>query len=197
MSKHKMIWAPLVVAAMLFFTAMPGHAITIGINAEITAVNNAGYPTNPFSVNVGDIFAWALTYNEAAVSPTGLDLETITDLSGPVGNFTFVEQQDIDFAIGWPKLILINQNPVGIDFTTGLMFYAGISSVQLTTLPDPLAVPRYNTFSIFDTSTPGTSVVMVEGKFQGLPGVPEPATMLLLGSGLVGLIAVRRKLKKA
>ena len=36
----------------------------------------------------------------------------------------------------------------------------------------------------------------MSGDTTGIPGVPEPATMLLLGLGLVGLAGVRKKIQK-
>lgn len=88
----------------------------------------------------------------------------------------------------------VNGNPIGPDISAAVtgrwdLFYqsfvadetgtANISLINRTTMPEG------NDFAIDDI-----------GLSTKIPTVPEPATMLLLGLGLVGLAGTRRKFKK-
>jgi hypothetical protein len=158
------------------------NELAVDIDAFFTLVATSG--GNP-AVNVPGTNAWAQPYS-GSFSITGI---------GPMTGFNYLSGTFSGLALanvgGTNAIVTAAQPPLTLSFTSSVpgmpLDIPRAMSLGLTNLTPTFSIN--NSFNDFSSNVAGTFSAEV---------IPEPTSMLLLGSGLVGIVAgVRRRMKSA
>ena len=182
-----------------FLISTPAKADVVNFdNLATGAIVTTQYPQVTFSSTAGSVNR-TVAQNLGSSQPNfictfaasgGIDCthETILDFTSPVNNLSFLAVGVND--MGVVALVDVFQN--GVFSTTVNVIGHGVplSSVDLSAFAD---VTRIRIHDITDTVGIGWDDFTFGGAAGGPAPVPEPATMMLFGSGLAGIAVKLRK----
>jgi hypothetical protein len=174
---HKELW--LYVTLILVFigiASMRATAIADSVTFGLTIPTQAGSPGQTLS------FEATATADPSNIAAIYLNADTLSVDSPLIGD-------DSPFFINFPLFLNPGQSVTDILFNAAIPLgtqsgmYAGSFIMQGGTDSSAQDILAFAGFNVDVSSSSGTDV-------------PEPATMMLLGLGLMGLAGVRRKIKK-
>ncbi len=201
----KPILIALFATVFIFFSLSLSHATLV--YQQFDVVIDAFEPGNQFGVTGLNTYDGYTIYDTDEL--TGSGSETVYlgepypdyELSLQVGNRTFREYEDVDYEHDpyFPSLLFSDGDLIAVSSFNVNLDSGGIFSAYY----EPVLAPN---FSIFLATNPTVAEIFGHLEFNYAPEaysrgpspapIPEPATMLMLGSGLIGLAGVGRKVRK-
>ena len=207
--KKRFITMGILIGVLLSFTVMAQADPIMNLNYAYTGANPAGSPpwlTLAFSQTVANAVTLTLTANlqdvDEFITKVYFNVKTeiisdITPVSGPVGTST-IDYNDLDApGDGFFDIILTFPNNPQVSRFDGsdIAVFSILGTGLIPSDFDSYSIPKGG------TAGPFRAVAHVQG-IAGDPDsghitegvqVPEPGMLLLMGAGLLGVWAVRRK----
>lgn len=206
MRRYNLILGVVTCLALCVFGVRSANATLVKVDFQVEILQ-ASYG-NPFGVAVGDPYYSGYTiYDDTEVSSNGEDSVVIAAdsdyrLSVTVGDRIVNEWEDIYYLDGAPNyyrptVYFLDGAMVGFDLWVEPFSHKTYHNMIFDAFYEPDPYLHYYDLVIFDNDSLPELVDANFVNFSPPTPIPEPATMLLLGTGIAGLAGLRRRFKKA